>query len=737
MFRNFLRTIPSKRQRITTGLCFFLAAMLGLRQAFQLYSVNFVLGRGAFWQDPPPDTAQMLIALRYFEAEPWHWPLTHIATLDMPDGISVANTGAPLPALLAKLLAPLFGGFVNPLGFYTVIIMVLQPVAMVWLLRRMEVRHPIGLLCGAVMALSFPPFLFRIFHIALMGQFLILFALGLYWAAANRPGRGVWIGFVLLVLLTTLIYAYLALMVDGILAAAALLDLLRTKRLGCPGLRALAVSAVGSFLLLWSMEYFAIGGGTFRASGFGAFSMNLLSPVIPQMDSLLPTADFGFLGSALRTAPPPNSLAFPHGDFVLDATGGQYEGMNYLGAGVLLLLVLAGLSALLRRRAWPASAVRPALPLLALCVLFTALAVTNDIYVAAYHVHIGLPVPAALLDQFRSSGRIFWPVGYMLVAGAIFAACRLMPPRIAGAALIVAAGLQYADAADLRSYVLDMTRTPGPATLPAVPWRSLVAAHRGVTIYPIIHCAALPAQLKTVDLLIDASEHATPINTMYAGRPADDCVASAQAARATVLDDGDLHIFFDEQFGWGAIRQLAGASSLCRKFDGGFACTSKWPALDAAGGLPGFSAPESPAYRLGTVVTLGDGAGLAERGWGWWRDSWMYGGKADLVLDLAAPLPSQDLTLHFRGHAALPDGAARDLSLAVDGVEIKQWRISDQGTHEFDAVIPAGVITRQSPLQLQFSMTGGKSLRELRLDTDNRRLDFSMEHFSVTAPDAT
>jgi hypothetical protein len=219
---------------------------------------------------------------------------------------------------------------------------------------------------------------------------------------------------------------------------------------------------------------------------------------------------------------------------------------------------------------------------------------------------------------------------------------------------------------------------------------------------------------------------------MYTGRPPDDCVASALAARSSPLDDGDLHIFFDEQFSWGAIRDLPGAARLCRKFDGGHACTEKWPALEAGGSLPGFAAAGGQSYQLGQTIALAAGAGEEYRGWGWWPasngDAWFYGGNATLSLDLAEPPASGDLRFHFRGHASLLGGAARTLRLSVQGQRIAEWPITDAGMHDYETILPAA-----SPiLQLQFTMDGGRSLRDMKLDTDNRRLDFSMQSFALS-----
>src|ERR1700728_1738033 len=138
---------------LTFATCLVIAALFGLGMAFDLCSLDFLSGRGEFWQSPPADTAEVLIALRYFDAEPWHWPLTHISNLAAPAGMSVSNVTLPLVTLLGKAAQPILGREVNFFGAYALISIVLQPVAMLWLLWEMGVRGRVVLLCGAVIAL--------------------------------------------------------------------------------------------------------------------------------------------------------------------------------------------------------------------------------------------------------------------------------------------------------------------------------------------------------------------------------------------------------------------------------------------------------------------------------------------------------------------------------------------------------------------------------------------------------
>ena len=59
-------------------------------------------------------------------------------------------------------------------------------------------------------------------------------------------------------------------------------------------------------------------GASLSAQGFGDYSMNLLSPIVPQRSGL-----------------------FKSMNAIIDSTGGQYEGFNYFGFGGLLIIAVA------------------------------------------------------------------------------------------------------------------------------------------------------------------------------------------------------------------------------------------------------------------------------------------------------------------------------------------------------------------------------------------------------------
>ena len=97
--------------------------------------------------------------------------------------------------------------------------------------------------------------------------------------------------------------------------------------------------------------------------------------------------------------------------------GGNYDAFAYLGLGVLIALPIAvvaarkRLAALLRRH-WALCAVFVVLTAFAVSHLITANGVTL----------VTLPLPTSLIklfSVFRSGGRLFWPVYYVLVPGGL------------------------------------------------------------------------------------------------------------------------------------------------------------------------------------------------------------------------------------------------------------------------------------------------------------------------------
>lgn len=379
-------------------LGYALGLAMGLAAVFWLLGWQGLLARLPYFGAANGDLAQNLTGHLAYQTGPWRWPILVSETLFWPRGLSIAVTDSnPLLSLLARLVvAPLAGGPVNLFGAWLGLCFLLQPVAAIYALRGFvpEARGlralALAVTAGA-MALLWPTLAWRLGHTNLMAHFLLLIALGLS-ARALRQGRALPAPGPALALLAAaiLLHPYLFLFAAAVLAA----PLLRRPAGGWRG----ALRPLGGFLLLLGLPVLLhrlLSGATSgQDQGYGLYSMNLLSPLWPQYS--------GLFGADLP---------------LLDATGGQREGFNYLGAGTLLLL-LAALALGWRRDRWQGW--RRWAPLLLVMAGLTLLAVTPRAYAGPWLV---LPLPIWPWDQLfgivRASGRAFWPVGYALLLGAL------------------------------------------------------------------------------------------------------------------------------------------------------------------------------------------------------------------------------------------------------------------------------------------------------------------------------
>ncbi|MCI0563231.1 MAG: DUF6311 domain-containing protein, partial [Nitrososphaera sp.] len=314
-----------------TGLAFF-AAAIGFGYALYLFPIDFLAGSGPWWNDAAPQDVKALITgMRYFIADDWQFPIFRTLKVNPPEGIVIIYTDSiPLLALVAKALRQIVGVHWNYLGIWVGAAYVLQAVSTVILLLSLGVRTFVPCMTAAVMALSAPTFLFRLFHAPLIGHFLVILALSLYFFSTRSSSfHNIWPWFGLLIWLALWIQVYFFLMIFAVFLAAAIQFVFARRNAWKQSVLAITVCLVGSLCLMWVSGVFW-GGGSPDGGGFGHYSMNFLSPWVPQWSGMFPGVSKIF-----------GATKGPWKELFIDATGAQYEGYNYLGVGVLLLSCMA------------------------------------------------------------------------------------------------------------------------------------------------------------------------------------------------------------------------------------------------------------------------------------------------------------------------------------------------------------------------------------------------------------
>ena len=359
------------------------------------------------------DIIQHYAAWQYYRYSDWHFPLTWLDNLSQPLGAAAA-WGDPLPwaAVFFKLLSPILPETFQYFGLVTLLHFMLQG-AFAWLLIQLFDQRISICLPGTLLLCCWPVMLERVFrHTSLSAQWLVLAMLYLYFSARHSKIR--WPLWALLFLILPGIHAYFMPMAFGLLCASLLEHLLFRHTswwwvLGVPGCLALSlVSARALGVLMPNM------GADSSGLDFGRYSMNLNAPFNPSSMDLY---------HADETLPWSQMLP------ILPQNHHQYDGFNYLGAGVLLALagiLVYGLVLAIRRgfgrslRAAGQFALQHC-GLLIACAAFTLFSASNKMFWGTHPV-LSFSLPKAVesvFSIFRASGRIFWPVGYLLALSVI------------------------------------------------------------------------------------------------------------------------------------------------------------------------------------------------------------------------------------------------------------------------------------------------------------------------------
>ncbi len=498
------------------------------------FDVTFLLGKGAFWANPRGpwlmdpndrydsiDILTNLVAYNAFLQAPWGLPLFFVPDLGTPTGSSVILVDAvPIAALFGKALASVTGITILPYGLWIAACFILSAVFAVLLVMQLGERSLLAAVAASLLAISMPALLYRFGHLSLLAQFLVIGALWLY-ARDPHAGGGWrrllwWAGWLCL---AALVHGYLFAMVAAIYAATLL------RRIGAEGgavpgvLREPAMVAGCVALTLVVAGHFGKGTSSSPSGGgFGYYSMNLPSPLWPQRSGLFP----GFYD-------------------MLAGTEGQYEGFNYLGAGVLTLLVIAVVVA---RHGMP-PLIRRHLPLLVILIYLAMYAVSNVVFVGSHLVgYLQLPpLLERLAGIFRSSGRMFWPCAYAAALFGLALALRHLKPGWKTAVVVGCCLLQVIDTNPLRARMTSLTQRQVPTLLDLPLWETRMRQAERVDVFPSTACSMFVLKTVNLELQRAAVSARRPINVANNPRPQEECDANLLAATRGPWDERALYVF--------------------------------------------------------------------------------------------------------------------------------------------------------------------------------------------------
>lgn len=402
------------------------------------------------------DPATHFLGWQFFRhTEFWQWPLGANPGYGMELSSTIVFSDT-IP-LLAFLLRP-FSSFLPKLfqftGFWILACMILQAF-FAWKLLSLFIRDRVLLLAGTVLFTLAPIYIWRITgHFTLAAHWLLLAGFCLYFGHKFLS-----LQWMILLVLASLINPYILAMVLAIW----IFDLLQRSF----GRQLTVTAAAGSFLgtgavlflVMWAVGYF-VPGTNFSETGFGYYRMNLLSPIDSD----------GLWSWVVKDQ---------------KGRGGDYEGFNYLGLGVIILAVSGGFKFIISPRI--KDYVR-LVPLGILAVSLTLFAVSNKIGIGGLEI-VSYDLPDSirfLTSTFRSSGRFFWPVYYLILLASIYLVSTRFGRKEARVLCLLVLSVQFADSSKAWSYY--QTRFSEPASwsnpLRSPRWEEFAADYDKLILVP-------------------------------------------------------------------------------------------------------------------------------------------------------------------------------------------------------------------------------------------------------------
>ena len=403
---------------------FFLPLILGLASFLLLVGPSVLNPRNIAWLLSGFDMTLEYLGWAFYRYGPWTFPIGMNPQfgLDISSSIIYSNS-LPLIAPFFKLLSPWLGDHFQFWGFWLMGCFILQA-WMAWKLLSLVSNSVSILILSTSLFLFSPPMLYQIgFHNSTVAMFPLLAA----WYLILRPDqerRILW--WAILLPCTLLIHPYTFAMVLVLWLGDVLDRLCIQKMMSLFGAAQEFVCFFGvTILFAWQAGYFqSISPGE---AGYGMYRMNLLALFDP---SGFDSQNWSYLYQLPKVR-----------------ANNNYEGFNYLGLGIIWVLLMAIPTILSFRKHlsdWIKKYIFVCYAMLG-CTLF---ALSNQVAIGSWTFTIPLnPTLFSLASILRASGRMFWPVFYFILFLGIFFVIRGYSRKIAVTILAIGLCIQVIDTA--------------------------------------------------------------------------------------------------------------------------------------------------------------------------------------------------------------------------------------------------------------------------------------------------
>lgn len=672
------------------------------------------------------DPATFYLGWQFFRKAEWTLPigLNQDYGLELSSSILFSDS-IPLLAILFKLFSNSLPEVFQYFGLWLLLCFALQA----WFAYKlMGLISQNNIICalGATLFVCAPPMIWRIQgHFALAAHFFIL--AGLYLALSSRLEKRL-LSWTILLALAALVHPYLLAMTGIIWIADCSNRYLNSSLRFRQVFYEFAIVLLITTFACWQAGYFVIGDGV-AAEGYGYYRMNLLS--------IFSAQGFSYV---LKNVP---------------MASGDYEGLNFLGLGVILLALFS----IGHISTMPLSVVKTNLIiffkkwqiLIWMMLALTLFALSNRIGIASYN--LGFYLPESILNAaniFRASGRMFWPAYYLILLAVIYLVLRIFSVKLSIALLGFAICVQYIDTSNTWLDIRGSYRMP-----PSMTWENKMRdpfwkdAAKKYSKVQVLMPGNLVENWKSIAYF--ANVHALSTDAIYLGRVGSEALKRVRQQASEMMLSGNYdpnslyfinesEILFDSHDSFKLPIQIDSNKDLLARIDGYIILAPGWKLCVDCSTLPAEISAQDllpPAIELNKQFIIGSHANSRRYLYGGWsipENEGVWSNKKTAKLILPLNNVNVDQIVFEAKPLISKNHIAQKIEVIVNGVAAPLVTMTEGTGNKFIIEITKEMRTQlnnNNRLSFQFNFLDAVSPQALGINNDTRELAIRLQGFTV------
>lgn len=689
--------------------------MVGLSAFFLVVGHRVLIPTNITWLEQG-DPAQYYLGWLFFRHADWTFPLGLNPDYGLEFGNAIAYSDSnPLLAIFFKLFSSFLPEPFQYFGLWLLACFILQA-WFGWKLASLVTNNTfIKVLISGFFVFSPSMFMRLNGHFTLVGHFLILAALYLTLRKNSSHRLLPW---AILLMGTAMIHAYLLAMVS-LFWLVDLADRTRRKEITFSSVpREMIIIMIFTAFTCWQAGYFSVIHGL-NAEGFGFYRMNLLSIIDSDAKSYIIKG-------------------------IANAGKGEYEGYNFLGLGGILLLLFALCSLFSGNVDMNTEAIKKRQWLLTALILLFLFSLSNVVGIGP--IELKLQIPKELqkaLNIFRASGRMFWPVYYMIFFACIYIIVHSHKKRYVVVILSVILVVQITDSS--AGWLNDKKRLMAePSSVWKTPlthpfWGDAATTYKKLKIVP-------PGNVRPdwQKFAYYAGSHGMATNAVYLARVDKSALEQAQkdsdnAFRSGNYDPEALYILQDNP----SDMSLGNKDNLFAIIQGYTVFAPGWNNTHTGksstykkSDLPVNTAGDIPILLKGEKLffsAAGNGLMFLRKGWSQAEEwgVWSNGNYAELVLSVPASTQGFVLDANSFVDMALPK---QQIEILINRNSVAKVQLKTYFNNSIDVHIPETIkkqLSSSRPLTVSFILPDAARPIDINGNKDSRNIALGLKSITI------